>query len=502
MAIDVLLVDDSEADAHVIRRRLAAAPTHDFRLRHVSDASAAWELLSAQAPDCLLLDYRLERSNGLELLARIREANLDLPVIAVTGEGSEDVAVEALKLGAGDYMPKSRITTESLTRSILNVIEKADLQRRLRKQQSELQNFVSVVAHDLQQPLTAVRGSIEVLRDFYGGLLDAQGREMLETAVRTNLRMSAMVDALLSYSRLGRVAQRLVPVRLDDVLEGVRRNLAKTIADSRGRLETEPLPVVLGDEMALVRLFQNLVANGLKFHGDDPPAVTVRARQVGDRWRIEVRDNGIGIDPARRSEIFLPFRRLHKNLFPGSGVGLATCARIVEQHQGEIEVESQPGQGSAFLVTLHRPPAGDMGRRPRNGRSILLVDDEPSILTILRELLERDGFTVETAASVAEARAIQMDNRVDLLVTDLILSGESGFDLIRRVRQRAPSLPIIAISGGGGAGDHIAPLLERADELGAARTIGKPFDGRQLLEAVHELLARAPAAPHAAYDHV
>ncbi|MBI1356437.1 MAG: response regulator [Acidobacteria bacterium] len=493
MPIDVVVVDDNEADARLIQRRLRASPKYEFTVRHFLDPAPVWEVFRGRPPDCLLLDYHLAGSTGLDFLARMREANLDVPVIAVTGEGNEDIATEALKLGAGDYLPKARITTESLTRAILNVIEKTDLQRRLHKQQTELQNFVSVVAHDLQQPLAAVRGCIEVVRDFYGNCLDERGRDMLETAVRTNQRMATMVDALLSHSRFGQVSRQLDPVDLDVVLDGVRKNLAQALEDSGGTLHVGRLPAVVGDDMALTRLFQNLVANALKFRGDHAPIVEVTGREADNQAEIVVRDNGIGIDPDRRDEIFLPFRRLHKDRYPGSGVGLATCARIVELHQGEIRVESEVGKGSRFIITLQRPlESAEAGRRGR-GRTILVVDDDIAILRLLRSLLEREGFQVETAASVAEARAIQVGNRVDLLVTDLILPGESGFDMIRAIRELNRDLPIIGFSGGGVAQSEISPLLERAHELGADRVLGKPFDRGQLLGAIGDLLSGGSA---------
>jgi light-regulated signal transduction histidine kinase (bacteriophytochrome) len=160
-----------------------------------------------------------------------------------------------------------------------------------------------------------------------------------------------MVLDLLSYAQTARAEIAIVPVNVEGVLATAIGNLQLAIQNVHGRITFDPLPTVLMDPTQLLQLLQNLIANALKYHGSEPPHIHLSARRAGDEWTISIGDNGIGIDPRFHEHIFTVFKRLHGREYPGTGIGLATCKRIVERNGGRIWVESEQGKGSTFLFT-------------------------------------------------------------------------------------------------------------------------------------------------------
>lgn len=193
----------------------------------------------------------------------------------------------------------------------------------------------------------------QLLARRYRDRLDKEGAEFIGFAVDGATRMQRLIRSLLDYSRVGRGGKPFESVRCGDVCDAALRNLKVALEEAGASVTRDELPTVSGDTESLVRLFQNLVANGIKFRRDAPPAVHVGAAREDGHWRFSVRDNGIGIDPAEAGRLFTPFTRLAAaDRFRGTGLGLATCRKIVEHHGGRIWVESEPGRGTTFLFTI------------------------------------------------------------------------------------------------------------------------------------------------------
>jgi light-regulated signal transduction histidine kinase (bacteriophytochrome) len=166
-------------------------------------------------------------------------------------------------------------------------------------------------------------------------------------------RMRSLIDDLLRYSQIGQKVRNLAPVDLNEVVQGVTQDLQLAINESGANVQVAELPIVVGDAAQLRHLFQNLIGNALKYRRPDvKPLVCVTARRDGSQWSVAVQDNGIGISSEYKDLVFAPFKRLHGQEIPGTGIGLAVCRRVVEAHQGQISLESTPGVGSTFRFTL------------------------------------------------------------------------------------------------------------------------------------------------------
>jgi len=223
----------------------------------------------------------------------------------------------------------------------------------LERSNQELEHFAYVASHDLQEPLRMVSSYTQLLAQHYEGQLDEKARKYIHYAVDGAVRMQTLINDLLTYSRVGRHGKPLQPTDAHAVLGEAIRNLATAIAETQAIISNDDLPKVQADTSQLVQLFQNLLANALKFQGGSRPRIHVSARADGDRWRFAVRDNGIGIEAQYAERVFILFQRLHtREEYSGTGIGLAVCKRIVERHGGKIWFESEPGKGTTFFFTL------------------------------------------------------------------------------------------------------------------------------------------------------
>lgn len=236
----------------------------------------------------------------------------------------------------------------------------------LTRSNSELEQFAYVASHDLQEPLRKVASFCQMLERRYKGQLDERADTYIAFAVDGATRMQELINDLLSFSRVGRTTERFEAVDLDEVLDAAVKNLESAIEDSGGTVLRAPLPTVHGDRSLLIALFQNLIGNGLKFRGADRPVIDIGVAEHDDEVEITVADNGIGIPPEYRDRIFVIFQRLHsREEYPGTGIGLSLCRKIVEFHGGRIEVDDVEGPGTTIRFTLHREASSDAAAPPQ-----------------------------------------------------------------------------------------------------------------------------------------
>jgi signal transduction histidine kinase len=223
----------------------------------------------------------------------------------------------------------------------------------LARSNEELERFAFLASHDLQQPLRTVSGFLELLVRQKGDDLDARGHQYVDMALRGTKQMSALINALLTYSRVSRDDRPLEPVRLDEAWDAAVAQLQAMIAEADAEVTRGPLPVVDGDPAQMTQLFANLISNAVRYRGETAPTIRAEATRANGEWVVAVEDNGIGIEPRDQQTIFEMFRRLHSDdEIEGTGVGLALVKRIAERSGGEVAVESEPGRGSRFLLKL------------------------------------------------------------------------------------------------------------------------------------------------------
>ena len=223
----------------------------------------------------------------------------------------------------------------------------------LARSNAELEQFAYVASHDLQEPLRMVKSYTQLLAKRYVGKLDADADEFIGYAADAATRMGVLISDLLTYSRVGRSGKEFEPVNCEQVLDQVLLNLQTGVEESGAQVTRDPMPTIVADGSQLTQLFQNLIGNAIKYRGEAAPEVHVGSRRANGEWSLYVRDNGMGIDPKHAERIFAIFQRLHTRAeYPGTGIGLALCKKIVERHGGRIWLESEPGKGATFRVTL------------------------------------------------------------------------------------------------------------------------------------------------------
>jgi light-regulated signal transduction histidine kinase (bacteriophytochrome) len=222
----------------------------------------------------------------------------------------------------------------------------------LRRSNEDLQQFAYAASHDLQEPLRGIASFTTLLEKRYKGKLDEKADEFIDYIIDVK-RMQMLIKDLLEYSRASTKGIVFRPVNCSVALEQALYSLRLAIEESLAEVTYDLLPIIMGDEAQLSRLFQNLISNAIKFHSHEPLKIHISAHRKEDEWRFSIRDTGIGIDLKQSQRIFVIFQRLHTRAeYPGTGIGLAICKKIVERHNGRIWVESEPGKGSTFHFTI------------------------------------------------------------------------------------------------------------------------------------------------------
>jgi PAS domain S-box-containing protein len=356
--------------------------TEDDQVAFTNQAFCDYFKLSQRPSDLAGLTARemIENIRGAyaqpeEQIARIREiVRQQAPVLG------EEVNMQGGRSCLRDFIPISlngssfgrlwmhtditerKLTETALARAKTEVEQKnQELERRvaertanLQQMLAEMEQFTYVASHDLQEPLRTVSSFSQLLALRYHGKLDADADEFIAFVVEAAKRMQNLIIDLLALSRIGTRGRPFAPVSGDQILQAARENLTVAIQESGAQITHEPLPELVADETQLVQLFQNLIGNAIKFRRPgEAPHIHVSARRQNESWQWSIRDNGIGIDPQFFDRIFVVFQRLHtREDYPGTGIGLAICKKIVERHGGRLWVESAVGKGATFHFTI------------------------------------------------------------------------------------------------------------------------------------------------------
>jgi signal transduction histidine kinase len=373
---NVLLADDN-ADMRAYVYRLLSP---HFDVEAVSDGNAALNHALKHPPDLILSDIMMPGLDGFALLKALRSepSTSTLPVILLSARAGEESRVEGIEAGADDYLVKPFTARELLARVTTHLAmsrlrrQAAERERELRQDaeaareratsamealrraNSDLEQFAFSASHDLQEPLRMVATFSQLLQMKYGGQLDDQADTIIEHCVEGATRMGRMIRDLLEYTRAASISEGVPEtVSLDRALEEALENLQASVEESGATVTHDPLPALTVEPVHLQQIFQNLISNAIKYRGSQPPRIHIGAACQGTVWEFSVRDNGIGIEPRYKDQVFGLFKRLHsRGRYSGTGLGLAICKKLVERYNGRIWVESEAGQGSTFFFTL------------------------------------------------------------------------------------------------------------------------------------------------------
>ncbi|MGC2182802.1 MAG: ATP-binding protein [Terriglobales bacterium] len=371
----VLLVEDDPADRDLILRELGKG---EFEI--ISDvagtADECRQKVRTNCPDVVLADYNLGLWRGTEVLEILREEGLDIPLILVSGALGDAIAVECIKQGVTDYVLKDSLARlpVALRGALKDKNARAERQQaqeflaqkaeELARSNADLEQFAYVASHDLQEPLRMVSAYTQLLAERYRGKLDDQADKYIHYAVDGAARMQSLIQDLLAFSRVGRQETAVKSTDCNQIVDRAVDSLRAAILESRAVVSHGPLPLVMANGSQLRQVFQNLIGNALKFKGSQAPLIQISAKKEGTEWIFTVADNGIGISGEHAESVFVIFNRLHtRTEYPGNGIGLSICKKIVERHGGKIQALPRDGGGTLFKFTL---PAGESakGRDP------------------------------------------------------------------------------------------------------------------------------------------
>jgi signal transduction histidine kinase len=516
-ALRLLIIDDDLVDRRAVKRLLATAGVA-AEIVECSDRDSALAAVQRERFDCVLLDYRLPGTDGVTLLRDLRDRSMDLAVVALTGQGDQELAVELMKAGASDYLDKNNLTPERLERSLRYALSmsRAEQQRRElleREQRARLEaqaanrakdEFLATLSHELRTPLNAILGWAQLLA---GGQLDAAASRRAIEIIERNTRLQAqLIDDLLDISRIitNQLRLELRPVPVDAILQAAIDTAVPTAAAKHISIVRETGDSgtsVSCDQARMQQVIWNLLSNAIKF---TPEHGTVRLSEGRDDGNVvlTVSDSGIGIEPEFLPHVFDRFRQQDPattRRHGGLGLGLSIVRHIVDMHGGTIEVASEgAGRGAAFTVTIPAAAGAETARPPErepdgvetslDGIRVLVVDNEADARGLVSAILESRGAEVTAVESAAEALQTIEENRPDVLLSDIAMPGVDGYGLIREVRRRespAARLPAAALTAFAAESDRI-----KAIDAGYQAHLRKPVEPAELAAVVAALARR------------
>ncbi len=516
-AIRILVIDDSPDDRELYWRALNKNTDIHYDISDAEDGERGLARIEERAPDCILLDYSLPGNNGIEVLKLIHARHPHIPVVMLTGQGNEIVAVTAMREGAQNYISKSTITPEAIQRAIQVAIDHCSMEKRINEQRTSLEIFARALAHDLKEPVRTIQSYLDLLAA--QETLSEKGKGYFSYVQNAAGRMAALIDTVHFYMRLDGVDHE-IPKDVCDVgavLQEAKENAAELIRERKLVIASDALPFVKANRMQLLQVLQNLLCNAIYHCGDIDPRVRIEVGEEAGYWAFRFIDNGCGISEAARRKIFEPFTRLDGNYSQGLGLGLAICKKIVESHGGTIRCESAVGGGAAFIFTLPKAQAKGADATPAQSNiaagtnagaavaqrlaNVLLVDDNKADLKLVQIMLgevsrlrcnflvAQDAYEALKVLNEGNGRA----NSVDLILLDINMPGMSGLELLGQMRgERGLRHKHVVICSSSAYDKDIT----RAAELGALGYITKPVELTKLAPLLSKAagLCLSPAA--------
>jgi two-component system sensor histidine kinase/response regulator len=361
---NILIVDDRKENLLATERVLRRLDAGIFK---AGSGGEALSLVLRHRFAIVLLDVQMPEMDGFEtaMLMQDHKSMTGVPIIFVTAISKEEkYATQAAEIGAVDYIFKP--INPDILRSKVKVYLDLYVQRehilrlneKLKNSNEELERFAYICSHDMQEPARMMSCYADLIHEDYEDKLGATGRKYLSFIADNARHMQKMIVDILDFSRAGWEKPQIETVDCGKVLADILKELEPSITEAKARIVSRPLPVIDSSLTLIHVLLQNLVGNALKFqNGERPPEIGIKAERNESGWLFTIQDNGIGIEPEFGDRVFAIFQRIHRReKYPGTGIGLSTCRKLVELYGGKIWFDSIPGQGSVFYFTLPDQP--------------------------------------------------------------------------------------------------------------------------------------------------
>ncbi len=356
----ILVVDDNEASRYALTRLLK----HEgYQVDQAATGTEALERMAGrQRPELVVLDVVLPDISGIEVCRRIKSARETASVLVLNTSAaltrSHDRAY-GLDSGADGYLVQP-IDPIELTATIRSLLRFRDLEDKLMRSNQELELFAHAAAHDLREPLRMISNYVQLISRRYGDGFDDKGKSWFAFVSDGTARMGRLIDMLLAFASVERGTLEREDLAAADLLQDAIDNVQLPMSESGGHIERGEMPRIAVDGAQMTQVFQNLIANAIKFRREVAPEIVITATDRGDDWLFAIADNGIGIKAEHREKAFGLFQRLHSDTtVKGTGLGLALCRKIVERHGGRMWLDSEFGRGSTFYFTVPKSaPAG------------------------------------------------------------------------------------------------------------------------------------------------
>jgi two-component system, cell cycle sensor histidine kinase and response regulator CckA len=526
--VNILMVEDNPGDAQLLQEYLSEGLQPGYNITHCERLGEALSFLDKETCDVILLDLTLPDSRGLPTFLNLHGKANQIPIVILTGFDDESLASQAMQRGAQDYLPKNSIDGPQLARTIRYAIERKQWEETIRLREERMNRMQKMeaigrlsggIAHNFNNILTAIIGNCELLLPRV--VVDPKALRYTEAIQRAAQRASSLTRELMAFCR--KQPMHPQPVQLNDIIRDMEQLLHGVISkDIRFVFELDPnAEPILADPVQIEQVVLNLVLNARDAmpHGGQI-AIRTHSEQVdraveglperiptGSYVTLSVKDTGKGIDPAILPHIFEPFFTT-KDDSKGTGLGLATVYGIVKQNQGYIHASTEVDVGTAFTIYLppqaSATPVGSVSSTalpkvdPRElykapqpvapGETVLLVEDEDNVLTVLAELLSENGYHVLSAPGGKEALDVlaKHPGKISVAVSDVNMPGMNGFDLAKQIKAKQPDAKIILISG------------NSEDQMGAQRNdpdiaafIPKPFNSQQLVKMIKQVAPKS-----------
>jgi two-component system, cell cycle sensor histidine kinase and response regulator CckA len=509
-----LVVEDDPDDVFLIQKYLQDA-CGDYSIEAVTTAADAEIHLNRAKVDLVLLDLSLPDATALEALQRLRRTNSSVPIVVLSGLPETFLALEAVRTGAQDYLSKTELNSQTLSKSVSYALERQSLEQQLQQAQKmeSVGRLAGGIAHDFNNLLTVIRASTDLLK--YGGCLVSDGPQWVEQIEQTTERAASLIKRLLLFSRNDPPHFELL--NPNEVVSGLAKLLSRTLSETVDfQVDLDPsAPWIKGDRHRLEQVILNLTVNA----GDAMPnggKLIISTRTVafeanaprsqpeakpGDYLHLQVKDSGQGIAPELLHKIFEPFFTT-KEPGKGTGLGLSIVYSIVKEHQGWIDLRSEVGVGTTVDVYFPKSDKVELQdvlsgwsrtrSHVRQAATILYVEDDATLRMLYQQLLGQEGYRVHVAASGPQALKL-FENpafQVDLLVSDIVMpGGMSGVQLAAEIETKMPGIKVLLVTG------YSPEKLPEIDER--FHLLLKPFSKDELVDKIETLLQLAPASAEA-----